>query len=112
MRRALTSRNHQPGCFFTDGYKDVLESLWTLEMDLEPFNSHFPIMTRPSSIGDGVRFLNRCALLHAPGSLASSILPCSACALSMLQRKAYWHGGASMLGADITGIVCGEPGSA
>ena len=41
----------------------MLESLWTLEMDLEPFNSHFPIMTRPSSIGDGVRFLNRRAHL-------------------------------------------------
>ena len=32
-------------------------------MDLEPFNSSFPHMTRPSSIGDGVRFLNRCVYL-------------------------------------------------
>ena len=28
-------------------------------MDLEPFNRHFPMMSRPSYIGDGVRFLNR-----------------------------------------------------
>lgn len=48
-----------------DGYADPMESLWTLEMDLEPFNSHFPLMTRPSSIGDGVRFLNRHALTAA-----------------------------------------------
>jgi sucrose synthase len=32
---------------------------WTLEIDLEPFNMHFPKMTRPSSIGQGVTFLNR-----------------------------------------------------
>jgi sucrose synthase len=30
-----------------------------LELDFEPFNSHFPRMTRPSSIGHGVQFLNR-----------------------------------------------------
>ncbi|KAK9843685.1 hypothetical protein WJX81_002259 [Elliptochloris bilobata] len=38
---------------------DARERLWTLEVDLEPFNSSFPHMSRPSSIGDGVRFLNR-----------------------------------------------------
>lgn len=30
-----------------------------LELDLEPFNAGFPRMTRPSSIGNGVQFLNR-----------------------------------------------------
>ncbi|EIE18920.1 sucrose synthase [Coccomyxa subellipsoidea C-169] len=30
-----------------------------LEIDLEPFNSHFPKLTRPNSIGEGVKFLNR-----------------------------------------------------
>ena len=39
---------------------DARDRLWTLEVDLEPFDSSFPHMTRPSSIGDGVRFLNRC----------------------------------------------------
>lgn len=41
--------------------------LWTyrcgdpfvLELDLGPFNAGFPRMTRPSSIGNGVQFLNR-----------------------------------------------------
>jgi hypothetical protein len=42
-----------------DGKQDPIESLWQLEVDLEPFNSHFPKMTRPLSIGDGVKFLNR-----------------------------------------------------
>jgi sucrose synthase len=42
-----------------DGHHSPTESLLTLEMDLEPFNAHFPMMTRPSWIGDGVRFLNR-----------------------------------------------------
>ncbi|XP_024385951.1 sucrose synthase 2 [Physcomitrium patens] len=30
-----------------------------LELDMAPFNSNFPRMTRPSSIGHGVEFLNR-----------------------------------------------------
>jgi len=30
-----------------------------LELDFEPFNARFPHMTRPSSIGHGVQFLNR-----------------------------------------------------
>ena len=38
------------------GTKDLLT---TLEIDLKPFLSSFPSMTRPSSIGEGVRFLNR-----------------------------------------------------
>jgi len=32
---------------------------FVLELDLEPFNAGFPRMTRPSSIGNGVQFLNR-----------------------------------------------------
>ncbi|KAG0601391.1 hypothetical protein M758_11G106700 [Ceratodon purpureus] len=32
---------------------------FVLELDFEPFNAHFPQMTRPSSIGHGVQFLNR-----------------------------------------------------
>lgn len=32
---------------------------YVLELDLEPFNAGFPRMTRPSSIGNGVQFLNR-----------------------------------------------------
>jgi len=32
---------------------------FVLELDFEPFNAHFPHMTRPSSIGHGVQFLNR-----------------------------------------------------
>lgn len=39
--------------------KDENEAYWAVELDLEPFKSHFPMMTRPTSIGDGVRFLNR-----------------------------------------------------
>ncbi len=42
-----------------------MESLLQLEVDLEPFNAHFPHMTRPSSIGDGVKYLNRQAGLHS-----------------------------------------------
>jgi len=38
---------------------DVRDRLWTLEVDLEPFDSSFPHMSCPTSIGDGVRFLNR-----------------------------------------------------
>ena len=38
---------------------DAAEAYWGVELDLEPFKAHFPMMTRPSSIGDGVRFLNR-----------------------------------------------------
>ena len=38
---------------------DAKEAYWAVELDLEPFKAHFPMMTRPSSIGDGVRFLNR-----------------------------------------------------
>lgn len=41
---------------------DANEAYWAVELDLEPFKAHFPMMTRPSSIGDGVRFLNR----HGP----------------------------------------------
>eukprot|EP01018_Ginkgo_biloba_P031503 Gb_22873 [translate_table: standard] len=32
---------------------------YALELDFEPFNASFPRMTRPSSIGNGVHFLNR-----------------------------------------------------
>eukprot|EP00249_Psilotum_nudum_P036840 c8859_g1_i1 orf=571-3075(-) len=32
---------------------------YVLELDLEPFNASFPRLTRPSSIGNGVQFLNR-----------------------------------------------------
>jgi Sucrose synthase len=42
-----------------DGRKSRTDEIWTLEVDLEPFNSGFPQMSLPSSIGDGVRFLNR-----------------------------------------------------
>ena len=42
---------------------DENERYWAVELDLEPFKAHFPVMTRPSSIGDGVRFLNRCRML-------------------------------------------------
>ncbi|BDA49039.1 Sucrose synthase 2 [Coccomyxa sp. Obi] len=41
------------------GKRDPSEAFWQLEIDLEPFNSRFPKMTRPSSIGEGVKFLNR-----------------------------------------------------
>lgn len=46
-------------CCCADGKRDPTEAFWQLEIDLEPFNSHFPKMTRPSSIGEGVKFLNR-----------------------------------------------------
>ena len=32
---------------------------FVLELDFGPFNANFPHMTRPSSIGHGVEFLNR-----------------------------------------------------
>lgn len=35
------------------------ESLQVLELDFEPFNASFPRLTMPSSIGNGVQFLNR-----------------------------------------------------
>ncbi|XP_024356635.1 sucrose synthase 3 [Physcomitrium patens] len=47
------------------GFKEQLSlgsdsiDLYVLELDFEPFNAHFPRMTRPSSIGHGVQFLNR-----------------------------------------------------
>ncbi len=44
-----------------DGKRDPTEAFWQLEIDLEPFNSHFPKLTRPNSIGEGVKFLNRSA---------------------------------------------------
>ncbi|CAL5226213.1 g9052 [Coccomyxa viridis] len=47
---------------------DAAEAYWGVELDLEPFKAHFPMMTRPSSIGDGVRFLNR----HLSSKLFSS----------------------------------------
>ena len=47
-----------------DGKRDPTEEFWQLEIDLEPFNSHFPKLTRPSSIGEGVKFLNRSAMWH------------------------------------------------
>ena len=42
-----------------------------MELDLEPFKAHFPMMTRPSSIGDGVRFLNRRGSVAAQSSLGT-----------------------------------------
>jgi sucrose synthase len=57
------------------GFKEQLigESMsldpFVLELDFEPFNAHFPRMTRPSSIGHGVQFLNRhlsSQLFHTP----------------------------------------------
>ena len=49
---------------------DENERYWAVELDLEPFKAHFPVMTRPSSIGDGVRFLNRCRTLsHHPQTI-------------------------------------------
>jgi len=45
-----------------DAPVDDSQAYWAVELDLEPFKAHFPMMSRPSSIGDGVRFLNR----HAP----------------------------------------------
>eukprot|EP00884_Botryococcus_braunii_P012793 jgi/Botrbrau1/21514/Bobra.174_2s0018.2 len=42
-----------------NGHKSRTDEIWTLEVDLEPFNSSFPHMSLPSSIGDGVKFLNR-----------------------------------------------------
>lgn len=32
---------------------------YALEFDMGPFNAHFPSMSRPSSIGEGVSYLNR-----------------------------------------------------
>eukprot|EP00249_Psilotum_nudum_P011402 c23151_g1_i1 orf=1-1443(-) len=54
------------------GFKEMLvngrdEDHYVLELDLEPFNASFPRLTRPSSIGNGVQFLNRhlCSRLFA-----------------------------------------------
>ncbi|KAK9812714.1 hypothetical protein WJX72_002537 [[Myrmecia] bisecta] len=41
------------------GMSGSIDQLATLEIDLEPFNDAFPRMSRPSSIGQGVTFLNR-----------------------------------------------------
>ncbi|KAK9808274.1 hypothetical protein WJX73_006327 [Symbiochloris irregularis] len=38
--------------------EDELNALWTLEFDVSPFNSRIPRMSRPGSIGQGVKFLN------------------------------------------------------
>lgn len=38
---------------------DGLDIMATLELDLQPFNTQFPVMSRPKSIGNGVSFLNR-----------------------------------------------------
>ncbi|XP_024518061.1 sucrose synthase 2-like [Selaginella moellendorffii] len=37
----------------------VCNDKFVLELDFEPFNAHFPKLTRPKSIGNGVQFLNR-----------------------------------------------------
>lgn len=45
---------------------------YALELDFEPFNASVPHMARPSSIGDGVRFLSRhlsCRLFHDAQSM-------------------------------------------
>ena len=42
-----------------DGDGDARAAMWTLEFDIDPFNRSIPRMSRPSSIGDGVKFLNR-----------------------------------------------------
>lgn len=42
-----------------DGTNDENDAIWTLEFDLDPFNRAIPRMSRPSSIGEGVKFLNR-----------------------------------------------------
>ena len=42
-----------------DGHMNDLDMMTTLELDLQPFNTHFPLMSRPKSIGNGVSFLNR-----------------------------------------------------
>ena len=36
-----------------------IEDPYVLELDFGPFNANFPRLTRPSSIGNGVQFLNR-----------------------------------------------------
>ncbi|KAG0568303.1 hypothetical protein KC19_6G010800 [Ceratodon purpureus] len=60
------------------GYKELLANgtdvydPFVLELDLAPFNANFPKMTRPSSIGHGVQFLNRhlsSKLFHTPESI-------------------------------------------
>ena len=53
-------------------------------MDLEPFNAHFSMMTRPSWIGDGVRFLNRRARAFLPPHL-----PHLACAQHALAADTF-----------------------
>lgn len=48
------------------------EDPFVLELDFAPFNANFPHMTRPSSIGHGVQFLNRhlsSKLFHTPDSM-------------------------------------------
>ena len=42
-----------------DGDLDSNDHIWTLEFDIDPFNHSIPRMSRPSSIGEGVKFLNR-----------------------------------------------------
>lgn len=36
-----------------------IKSSYVLELDFEPFNSSFPKLTQPRSIGNGVQFLNK-----------------------------------------------------
>ncbi|KAI3668293.1 hypothetical protein L6452_43370 [Arctium lappa] len=44
---------------FKEELVDGRRSPFVLELDLEPFNATFPRMSRSSSIGNGVQFLNR-----------------------------------------------------
>jgi len=53
------SGNSKQVVLATDTPVDDSQAYWAVELDLEPFKAHFPMMSRPSSIGDGVRFLNR-----------------------------------------------------
>ncbi|KAK9863193.1 hypothetical protein WJX84_008269 [Apatococcus fuscideae] len=42
-----------------EGPRDVVDIMSTLELDLSPFSTHLPRLTRPKSIGNGVAFLKR-----------------------------------------------------
>lgn len=52
-------RSSGRGRWDADGHKSRTDEIFTLEVDLEPFNASFPHLSLSSSIGDGVKFLNR-----------------------------------------------------
>lgn len=84
---------------FKEGVVDYKSGDWSLEIDLGPFERHFPKMTQSRSIGRGVEFLNR----RLSGRLSYDLAKGDELILSFLRLHSY-RGAPFMISENIENV--------